>query len=188
MTPSVATCVLIVAVLVALLHQRPERHVERHPNRRYGSFTEFWPHYVAEHSLPLTKLLHAAGTSAVTVVAPLRLHGPSTFVRLNLGIAAGMSLALLIAPDATAQFSNGAAEALIMATSVVGCAVAFSGLSVKSVLCLLAVGYVMPWVAHFFVERNRPATFLHPTFSLVGDFRLMAEMVTLQLDLNASST
>ncbi|MFN2499948.1 MAG: Mpo1-like protein, partial [Pyrinomonadaceae bacterium] len=31
--------------------------------RRYNSFTEFWPHYVTEHSKPSTRLLHLLGTS-----------------------------------------------------------------------------------------------------------------------------
>ena len=31
--------------------------------RQYNSFTEFWPHYVAEHSKPQTRLLHLLGTS-----------------------------------------------------------------------------------------------------------------------------
>jgi hypothetical protein len=31
--------------------------------RKYNSFTEFWPHYVAEHSKPRTRLLHLIGTT-----------------------------------------------------------------------------------------------------------------------------
>ena len=32
------------------------------------SFAEFWPHYLAEHSRTGTRLLHAAGTLASTVL------------------------------------------------------------------------------------------------------------------------
>lgn len=36
----------------------------------------------------------------------------------------------------------------------------------------LVQGYAFAWVGHFFFEHNRPATFKHPWFSLMGDWRL----------------
>lgn len=37
-------------------------------------------------------------------------------------------------------------------------------------LLMPVFGYAFAWVGHFFFEKNRPATFKHPFYSLAGDF------------------
>lgn len=40
------------------------------------------------------------------------------------------------------------------------------------------VGYGFAWVGHFGFEKNRPATFKHPFYSLMGDFRMFWDILT----------
>jgi hypothetical protein len=38
-------------------------------------------------------------------------------------------------------------------------------------------GYAAAWVAHFFIEHNRPATFKHPLWSFIADYKMVALML-----------
>ncbi|MGB3268857.1 MAG: DUF962 domain-containing protein [Rhodanobacter sp.] len=38
-------------------------------------------------------------------------------------------------------------------------------------------GYGFAWVGHYAFEKNRPATFRHPLYSLAGDWVMYAQML-----------
>lgn len=40
------------------------------------------------------------------------------------------------------------------------------------------LGYSFAWVGHFFFEKNKPATFQYPFYSLAGDFVMFKDVLT----------
>jgi hypothetical protein len=95
-------------------------------HREYNSFAEFWPHYVAEHSKPRTRLLHLIGTTI--------------------------------------------ALACLVFFIVVGRWWLFP--------LALIPGYGAAWIGHFFIEKNKPATFQYPLWSFMGDYKMIWMMLT----------
>jgi hypothetical protein len=91
---------------------------------QFKTFEDFWPYYVAQHSLASTRALHFAGT-----------------------------------------------------TMVLGALVATVLYSLWWLPAAFALGYGPAWIGHFFFEKNRPATFTHPLWSLRGDFRMWCRML-----------
>lgn len=43
------------------------------------------------------------------------------------------------------------------------------------------VGYGFAWVGHFFIEKNKPATFTYPLYSLASDFVMFWHTLTGQI-------
>jgi len=98
--------------------------------QRFDSFEQFWPHYVAEHSQPATRTLHAIGTTA--------------------------ALACIAACITARKW--------------------------KLLPLALVPGYGAAWLAHFLIEKNKPATFDYPLWSFIADYKMVGLMLTGKMD------
>ncbi len=47
-----------------------------------------------------------------------------------------------------------------------------------ALIALPIVGYGFAWIGHFFVEKNRPATFTYPLYSFMGDWVMFKDIIT----------
>ena len=45
-------------------------------------------------------------------------------------------------------------------------------------LAALITGYAFAWAGHFFFEKNRPATFIYPFYSFIGDWVMWKDILT----------
>jgi hypothetical protein len=98
--------------------------------RRFQTFEEFWPHYVAEHSDPRTRTMHAVGTTA--------------------------AIACLAASVSSRKW--------------------------KLLPLALLPGYGAAWLAHFLIEKNKPATFDYPLWSFIADYKMVGLMLAGKMD------
>ena len=55
---------------------------------------------------------------------------------------------------------------------------AFSTLNFWWLAAGIAAGYAFAWAGHFFFEKNRPATFTYPLYSLMGDWQMFIDILT----------
>ncbi|WP_421681540.1 DUF962 domain-containing protein [Stutzerimonas urumqiensis] len=78
------------------------------------------------------------------------------------------------------EHRNPTCRRLHFAGSVLVLALLVAALVTGQWLLLLAmpvVGYGFAWVGHFAFEKNRPATFQYPLYSLLGDWVMFRDML-----------
>ena len=46
-----------------------------------------------------------------------------------------------------------------------------------NLIAALLSGYGSAWISHFFIEKNKPATFSYPLYSLIGDYKMFFETI-----------
>ena len=79
------------------------------------------------------------------------------------------------------EHSKRATRALHYVGTTLVAAIALYALLTGAWLWLAALpvaGYFFAWLAHFTVEKNRPATFTYPLWSLIADFKMWAMWLT----------
>ncbi|EJU04625.1 hypothetical protein DACRYDRAFT_13848 [Dacryopinax primogenitus] len=124
------------------------------PPTPYKSFRAFYPFYLGEHRNRINRMLHLVGTSGSIVI----------FGRV-VAAAVPYLCKLLEYPH--------------LASRTRGWAIQEKDIW-KYVVLAIVEGYGLAWMGHFFAERNRPATFTYPLYSLRGDFTMLWEVLTFQ--------
>ena len=137
--------------------------------RKIESYADFWPYYLREHANPTARALHYFGTSLViSAFLGLMVSGRHWWALAPFPI--GFGLGWLVT-----RFWHGlkAHDAGFILCALFFC---FEAAVLRDVTLILPIvaGYGPAWVAHFFIEKNRPATFTYPAWSIFSDFRMTA--------------
>jgi hypothetical protein len=88
-------------------------------------------------------------------------------------------------PFYVSQHSKKGTRLFHFAGTTAGMACAAAGLLFRSRLLMIAapvVGYAGSWMGHFLVEKNTPATFKHPLWSLQADFVMWKKILDGTMD------
>jgi hypothetical protein len=166
------TLVIILASIVLQTRNSPplNEYLSKQisPRKPYETFEEFYPHYLREHSLKTTRQWHYVGTTLFLINILLN---PLLLIPISAGGLAAYSVIPFFR-----HLSNGLGEmGLFMVIYIIGGKLITR--SFKKTFIPVILGYGFAWIGHFFVEHNRPATFIYPTFSLMGDFRMIFDAI-----------
>lgn len=135
---------------------------------RYRTLSEFWPFYLAQHRQPVCRQLHFVGTTGFFVALALAVVREPFLMVIALAAVAviGGVSSRLVEPHIRAV-----GPLLVMVAALM-------------VVAPLEIGggavwaYAFAWIGHVRIERNRPATFTYPLWSLIADFRMWGAMAS----------
>jgi hypothetical protein len=134
----------------------------------YATFEEFYPHYLNEHTQETTRKLHYVGT---TLSLLYLLTNPILSIPM---IAAGLSAYAII--PYSRHLSTGLTEVILFAIIYFPSSKFLTNSFIKPFLPLL-LGYSCSWIGHFAFEHNKPAAFIYPTYSFLGDIYMMYDAI-----------
>lgn len=138
---------------------------------RIGSFEEFWPYYLSEHRDERSRRLHFLGTTGFFAsVATSALVSPIAFPLAMAGFGALFADALRRGEKDGPSFAHMAG--MVALPTAASPFVFPAG---------MVFAYGCAWIGHFKLEKNRPATFKYPLWSLAADFKMWSHMVRGQL-------
>ena len=172
---TVAVGVLSAVVQSGQLFQKYLMINKPHPNKTHLSFDTFYPFYLQEHLDEVNRLLHFTGTSLIFLICLLT--SPRTLPCMILGLPLALATFYL-----TVDMPKGFIEGAVLLASFITFNRIFTG-NYRSALVVIFLGYGFAWFGHFIFEKNKPATFTYPTFSLMGDFMMWFQLVTGQIKL-----
>jgi hypothetical protein len=134
---------------------------------RIGSFEEFWPYYLGEHRDERSRRLHFLGTTGfLTSVATSAVLSPIAFPAAMAGFGALFAHALRRGESKGPSFAHMAG---MVALPTVASPIVFPA--------GMVFAYGCAWIGHFKIEKNRPATFKYPLWSLAADFKMWSHML-----------
>jgi len=92
-------------------------------------------------------------------------------------------------PFYLSQHSNKTCRLLHVIGTTILLAITLTAVYHKQPILLIFVpiaGYGFAWVGHFFFEKNKPATFTYPLWSLVSDFKMYFQVLSGTISLDTS--
>lgn len=137
---------------------------------RIENYEEFWPYYLSEHRHPTSRRLHFLGTTGFLASAV----GSSALNPLTFPLAlAGFGALLAHGAKREGEGRSLKHVAAMLALPTLASPVVFPA--------GVVFAYGCAWAGHFKVEKNRPATFEYPLWSLISDLRMWSHMLRGQL-------